>query len=228
MHTGGLGGGGGEQWSAKLRPRPPLSTTYTISFSPHYLSKAVSPSSLDTSPLVSRSEGAGSGVRMCMCMCVYVHVCICACVYMCMCVYVHVCICACVYMCMCVYVHVYMCICACVCACCVYVEGCMHSTHIKHHLPMATPPTNGYTKHHLPMATPPTTYQWLHHLPMFLTARHRSLVKWAKGTSGVMGTTATVDKLDAMCFFRSLRANGTAWAWSWVWQWRDSEDRKQN
>lgn len=40
-------------------------------------------------------------------------------------------------------------------------------------------------------------------LPIVLTAAHKCLVKLSSGTSRVMGTTATVDKLDTMCFFAS-------------------------
>ena len=41
------------------------------------------------------------------------------------------------------------------------------------------------------------------HSPMAPMALHSSLVKWERGTSVVMGTTATVARLDVMCFFRS-------------------------
>ncbi len=38
---------------------------------------------------------------------------------------------------------------------------------------------------------------------MALMELQSSRVKWDRGTSVVMGTTATVDKLEAMCFFTS-------------------------
>ena len=37
-----------------------------------------------------------------------------------------------------------------------------------------------------------------------LIALQSSLVKWERGTSEVMDTTATVARLEAMCFFMSL------------------------
>ena len=40
--------------------------------------------------------------------------------------------------------------------------------------------------------------------PMALMALHSSLVKWERGTSVVMGTTATVARLDVMCFLMSV------------------------
>ena len=39
---------------------------------------------------------------------------------------------------------------------------------------------------------------------MALMALHSSLVKWERGTSVVMGTTATVARLDVMCFLMSV------------------------
>lgn len=39
---------------------------------------------------------------------------------------------------------------------------------------------------------------------MLLMALHSTEVNIDRGTSGVMGTTATVARLDAMCFFVSL------------------------
>ena len=41
-------------------------------------------------------------------------------------------------------------------------------------------------------------------LPMLLMALHSTDVNIERGTSGVMGTTATVARLDAMCFLVSL------------------------
>ena len=40
--------------------------------------------------------------------------------------------------------------------------------------------------------------------PMLLTALHSTEVNMERGTSGVMGTTATVARLEAMCFLVSL------------------------
>lgn len=40
-------------------------------------------------------------------------------------------------------------------------------------------------------------------LPIVFTAAHRFFVKLLRGMSRVIGTTATVDKLETMCFFAS-------------------------